>query len=135
MPDLFPSSKKRVSNKKIKDNYKMALKEACILYSIEQDNGMSAQHCCDVIEKKYNTTISKRTVQHYVEHNKAGKSPRKGLQAYKSYVRIKQINAETAGNTQTHLSKRDNNSMNTGKTNDVCSSRFKGIVLWTSLLV
>ncbi len=92
---------------------------------------MSAQQCCDVIGKKYNTTISKRTVQHFAQHNKAGESSRKGpnggispdifkilVQAYKSYVRIKQINAETAGNTQTHLTKRVNNAMKTGKTND-----------------
>ncbi len=61
---------------------------------------------------RLNTTISKRTVQHYEQYDKAGKSPRKGpdggipnnifkilLQAYKSYVRIKQINAETTENT------------------------------------
>ncbi len=81
--------------------------------------------------KKYNTTISKRTVKHYVQHDKAGKAPRKGpdggiphnifkilLQAYGSYVRIKQINAETTENTQTLLSKRVNSAMNQGETND-----------------
>ncbi len=38
--------------------------------------------------------------------------------AYESYVRMKQINARTTENTRTHLSKRVNNAMNTGKTND-----------------
>ena len=132
------AQKMRVNNKMLKDNYKMAFKEACILYSNERENGKSAQQCCDEVGKKYNTTISKRTVQHYVQHNKAGESPRKGpdggispdifkilVQAYESYVRIKQINAETAENSRNLLSKRVNNAMNTGKTNDCLFQRIQ----------
>ncbi len=61
--------------------------------------------------EKCNTTISKRTLLHYAQYNKAGKSPKQGsdggfspdvfkimVQADKTYVGINRINDETKVN-------------------------------------
>ncbi len=131
------AQQKRVNDKKKKENYKKAFKEACLLYEGEKTKASlgkrkSAQECCNEIGVKYNTSISKRTVQQYVQHGMAGNSPKKKgpdggiapdffkvlVQAYESFVRIKQINGESAGNTRIQLMKRMNQAMLTGSSTD-----------------
>lgn len=120
--------------KKIKMNKSVAFKEACLQYQMEQDKSgkKSAQYFCDQVGIKYNTLISARTVQHYVKNDLAGNSPQKhgpdgGLScddfkilvaAYKSYIQIKQINAETSGNNQKLLAQRINNTVKNDSKSD-----------------
>ncbi len=106
--------------KKIKANDKAAFKETCLLYKLELKKNSpgkkkGAQVFCTMMEEKYKTKVSARTVQYYVNtKNQAGDSPMKRgpdgdisrddfkilVTAYDSYVRIKQINAETYENNQ-----------------------------------
>ncbi len=71
-------------------------------------------------------------MQHFVQHGIAGESSKKHgpdrgihqedfkilVRAYESYVRIKQINAETADNTCSNLAKHSKNAMNVGTITD-----------------
>ncbi len=128
----------RINNKKINANNKAAFKEACLLYKLEQNKTgpgkkKGAQVFCNMVQEKYNTKVSARTVQYYVNtKNQARDSPMKRspdggvsrddfkilLTAYESYVRIKQIHAESYGNNQKLLARHVNNAMDNGSNTD-----------------
>ncbi len=124
----------RVNNKKIKDKKKEALKEATRMYAAERSNnptenkgkGKGAVKIAEEVNKKYNTTLSGRTIMRYVANGMIGVSPLKMgpdggvpeehfkllLLAVETYIRISQINGETSNNTATLLTKRINSTMN-----------------------
>ena len=86
-------------------------KEATTRFAEEKSkaNGMSAQKVVDEVNKKYGTTLSRKTISDYVKNDMIGTSPvKKGsthiipndvfqllLIAYESYIRINQLNSTT----------------------------------------
>ncbi len=89
----------------------------------------SAQAIGDEVSKQFNTTVSARSVQCYVQENMAGESTKKrgpdGCIAakdfkiltivYESFFRIEQVNAD---NTKSHLTECIHNTINSGSTTD-----------------
>ncbi len=99
----------------------------------------SSQGVCNEVSKKYKTSLCARSVQHYNNNYIAGESPkRRGpdgeiddnvfkllIKAYKSYVRIEQINSETADNKHKLLSKCVNNTMKSDSNSDCLLQRLQ----------
>ncbi len=123
------AQQKRVNNKKIKDNKKEATKEATRMYAAEKDSNKKtkgAEKIAAEVNKKYNTTLSGRTIRRYVGNGMIGVSPLKMgpdggvpdnhfkllLTAFETYIRISQINGETFNNTANKLTTRVNATMN-----------------------
>ncbi len=128
------AQQKRVNNQQIMQNYKKAFKEECPFYKMEkkQLNWWTRKVPRLFVMKLIKTTICARSVQHYAQDNMAGESPKKRgpdggiaaddlnllIIAYESFVRIKQIYAETADNTHYQLDKCIDSILKSGSTKD-----------------
>ncbi len=85
-----------------------------------------ADKIAEEVNRKYNTTLSGRTIMRYVSNGRIGVSPLKMgpdggvpeehfnllLTRVETYIRISQINGETSNNTANKLTKRINTTMN-----------------------